>query len=81
MSTGWRCPVCGRVWAPFVHECPGPHTAFDVRTSPSTHPRDTGISTSPRHPRNYPAFFHDGRERCTYCGLDPASEACQKGHR
>jgi hypothetical protein len=24
-TSGWACPLCHRVWAPHIHECPGPH--------------------------------------------------------
>lgn len=27
---GWECPVCHRVWAPYVAECPGPHTSYST---------------------------------------------------
>lgn len=22
INTGWRCPECGKIWSPFVLECP-----------------------------------------------------------
>ena len=24
-TAGWECPLCHRVWAPTIYECPGPH--------------------------------------------------------
>lgn len=27
---GWECPKCGRVWAPHVQECQGPHTGYST---------------------------------------------------
>jgi hypothetical protein len=27
MFNGWMCPLCGKVFAPWVRECFGPHTS------------------------------------------------------
>lgn len=31
---GWRCPICGRVFAPWVPECTYPHTTNKFNTQP-----------------------------------------------
>jgi hypothetical protein len=42
LAQGWQCPVDGRVFAPHVMECPGPHPGClavkrpDVYRAPTT---------------------------------------------
>jgi hypothetical protein len=44
---GWQCPVCGRVWAPDVRECPGPHVEIVWMPNPATNQSATLDITEP----------------------------------